>query len=258
MISARPAVIDDDQARWIRAFHSAPTAPLRLICFPHAGGSAIYYRPLAAALSLPIDVCAVQYPGRQDRHREPFVDDIRVLADQVAQVLPPDGVPTIFFGHSMGASVAFEVALRWEQLGHSPLRLFVSGRRAPSARADYQIPLATDDDVLAEIRTLAGTDNRLLDDEDILRMIIPAVRNDYRAVETYLAKPETVVSSPTIAMRGTLDPRVTSNDIERWRGHTSGAFALHSFGGGHFYLEQRWHQIAALVERHVSLEACAA
>ncbi|MFG1796157.1 thioesterase II family protein [Nocardia sp. NPDC049149] len=252
------SVDTEHQARWIRAFHPAPTATLRLICFPHAGGSAVYYRPLARALSLPIEVRAVQYPGRQDRMREPFIDDIRELAEQVALALPPDGVPTMFFGHSMGATVAFEVARRWERLGHSPIRLFVSGRRAPSLRADYQIPLATDDDVLTEIRRLAGTDDRLLAEDDLLRMIIPAVRNDYRAVETYLAEPEAVVSCPTVAMRGTQDPRVSGKDIEKWRGHTSGAFALHSFGGGHFYLEQRWDQVAALVERHVSFGACAA
>ncbi|WP_405162978.1 alpha/beta fold hydrolase [Nocardia sp. NBC_01499] len=235
-----------------------PTAALRLVCFPHAGGSAVYYQPLAAALSLPIEVCAVQYPGRQDRRNEPFVDDIRVLADRTAKVLPPDGVPTIFFGHSMGATVAFEVALRWESLGHSPIRLFVSGRRSPSARASYQIPLATEADVLAEIRHLNGTDNRLLADDDILRMIIPAVRNDYRAVEAYLAAPHTAVHCPTIAMCGNKDQRVSGLDIEKWRGHTNSAFAVHMFGGGHFYLEQRWQQVAELIERHVSLESRAA
>src|SRR3954451_24407618 len=49
---------------WLRNFHPAPAAPVRLVCFPHAGGAATYYHPLSRALADEADVLAVQYPGR--------------------------------------------------------------------------------------------------------------------------------------------------------------------------------------------------
>ena len=76
-----------ERSRWIRNFRPAPEAGMRLVCFPHAGGSASYYFPMATALSPEIDVYAVQYPGRQDRHSEPFVESIAELADEVVRMV---------------------------------------------------------------------------------------------------------------------------------------------------------------------------
>src|SRR3954470_18640700 len=101
---------------WLRRFREAPTAPVRLVCFPYAGGSASFYFPYARDLSPHTEVLAVQYPGRQDRRHEPGCAGIGRLADAIADVLPgQDERPYAFFGHSMGAVVAFEVALRLAQ-----------------------------------------------------------------------------------------------------------------------------------------------
>src|SRR4051794_26651503 len=99
------------QRLWVRRFHDAGDAGARLVCFPHAGGSASYFFRLSAALSPEFDVCAIQYPGRQDRYSEPFVETIDDLADRIYAALNPgiDG-PVAFYGHSMGAVLAFEVA----------------------------------------------------------------------------------------------------------------------------------------------------
>ena len=76
-----------DDGLWCRRFQAAPDAAHRLICLPHAGGSASYYVPVATALAPHVDVVALQYPGRQDRRREPLVDDIGTLADRVHDVV---------------------------------------------------------------------------------------------------------------------------------------------------------------------------
>src|SRR5580693_3664644 len=117
--------------RWVRHFHPSATAVSRLICFPHAGGSASYYFPVSAALSPNIEVLAVQYPGRQDRRNEKNLEDIGELADRAFEaVVPWSKGPVALFGHSMGAIVAFEVARRLERnAGISLLALIVSGRR---------------------------------------------------------------------------------------------------------------------------------
>ncbi|MFI1920517.1 thioesterase II family protein [Nocardia sp. NPDC020380] len=237
-----------ERVRWIRTFRAPETSSVRVVCFPHAGGAATYFHPLTARLDASIELLAVQYPGRQERRGESLIDDIGVLADQVAAVLPPDGKPTMFFGHSMGATVAFETARRWEMLGRSPIRLIASGRRAPSLRARHTIALDTDRDVLTEIERLNGTDTRLLEDEEMLSVIIPVIRNDYRAVEAYRCAPGATVGCAVLAVRGASDPRVTAADMERWRDHTTGSFATHTFSGGHFYLESRFEELASVIE----------
>jgi surfactin synthase thioesterase subunit len=116
--------------RWCRRYRPAAHAAVRLVCFPHAGGSAPFYLPMAAALSPGVDVVAIQYPGRQERRAERPIADLMVLADRICDVLggQPE-MPMTFFGHSMGALVAFEVARRLEADGHGPSRLFASADR---------------------------------------------------------------------------------------------------------------------------------
>src|SRR5204862_387521 len=80
------------------------TAAVRLVCLPHAGGSASYFHPVSTRFSPQVDVVALQYPGRQDRRHEPCISDMAELADQVtAEILTLEPKPTVFFGHSMGA-----------------------------------------------------------------------------------------------------------------------------------------------------------
>lgn len=106
---------------WFRLFSSAPDAAVRLLCLPHAGGSASFYFPVAQALSPSVEVLAVQYPGRQDRRMEPLIDDIHTLADRITEELSAyRDKPLALFGHSMGAVLGFEVAQRLEERGTGP------------------------------------------------------------------------------------------------------------------------------------------
>ncbi|MFD3417448.1 thioesterase II family protein [Streptomyces decoyicus] len=240
-----------DDGLWCRRFHPAPDAGRRLVCFPHAGGSASFYHPVSAALSPGVDVIAVQYPGRQDRRKEPAIDDIGLLADRIAEALEAwSDRPLTFFGHSMGALVAFEVARRLERNGHSPLRLFASGRRAPSAYRDEQVHRRDDDGIVAELRALSGTDSRVLDDEEMLRMVLPALRSDYKAVETYRSEPAAVVRCPVTVLVGDDDPKTSLDEARSWETHTTGDFALRVFPGGHFYLADRPQEVMTVLSDH--------
>jgi surfactin synthase thioesterase subunit len=222
---------------WVRRFHPSGEARARLVCLPHAGGSASFYFPLSKALAPEWDVLAVQYPGRQDRRHEPCIDNIPELADAVAGVLAPWlDRPVALFGHSMGATLAFEVASRLERDGVVPLAVFVSGRRAPSRSRVETAHRNDDDGLIAEVRSLAGTDSRIFADEDILRMALPAIRNDYRAAETYRYTGAAPLRAPIHAHVGTEDPKVTLAEARAWADHTTGEFSLRTYPGGHFYL----------------------
>lgn len=228
----------NDTDIWVRRFFPSAEAAVQLICLPHAGGSAPFYRPVAQALHPQIEVLAVQYPGRQDRHREPMIDNIADLADAVcAAVLDATDRPFGLFGHSMGALLGFEVALRLDRAGRSPERLFASGWRAPSRHRHEQVHKRDDEGILAELRTLSGTDQRIFGDDELLRMVLPAIRNDYRAVETYgPAAPGGRLRSPITALTGDSDPKASLDEVRDWRTHTDGEFDLHTYPGGHFFL----------------------
>ena len=242
-------VAADVEDNWFRRFKPSPEAKARLVCLPHAGGSATFYFPVAQALSPDIDVLAVQYPGRQDRRHEPFLTSIGAIADRVAELLSDKtDRPLGLFGHSMGAMVAYEVARRLEQAGTPVAGLFVSGRRAPSRQRDENVHTRTDDGVMAELRRLSGTEMDLLGDEDVVRMILPVVRNDYRAVETYRHTPGPPLSTSVVAFTGTDDPVASVDEVASWEDHTTGDFELVTLEGGHFFLTR--HQPVIL--RHLA------
>ncbi|MEI5103842.1 alpha/beta fold hydrolase [Streptomyces sp. PmtG] len=239
--------VADGSDLWLRRFHPAPDAPVRLVCFPHAGGSASFYFPVSAALHNDSEVAVLQYPGRQDRRNEPHVDDIGELADRIAPLVAPlFDRPVVFFGHSMGAIVAYEVARRLKEQEHTPAALFVSGRRAPSTHREEKVHLRDDDGLMDDVKALSGTDTQVLGDEEILRMVLPAIRSDYRAIETYGPENGTV-DCPITALIGDDDPKATVEETDVWRAHTTAAFDLQVFAGGHFFISSRAAEVIAVL-----------
>ncbi|MBT2479331.1 thioesterase II family protein [Streptomyces sp. ISL-94] len=237
------------EASWIRRFHPADGSSVRLVCLPHAGGSASFYFPMSQALAPAVDVMAIQYPGRQDRRHEPCIEDIGQLANAIAAVLEPWlDRPTALFGHSMGATLAFEVTRILEaKYDFTPEHLFVSGRRAPSLHRDERVHLAGDDGIVREMLALQGTDAAVLADDELLRMALPALRGDYKAIETYRAEPGATVRAAMTALTGDADPRVAVADADAWSAHTSGGFGRKVFPGGHFYLAAQQKEIVSVI-----------
>lgn len=246
----------DDSDNWIRRFGPVPDAAMRLICFPHAGGAASFYAPMSRAAKPEIDLRAVQYPGRQDRRKEPFLTSIDEIADRVAECLTNDaddrGTPLGLFGHSMGAMIAFEVAYRLERAGFPADAVFVSGRRAPSRHRDGEgLSGKPDEDVIDLLRRVNGIDIDSLDD-DIVAMIVAVFRHDYLAVENYrFARPEPL-RTPIVVFNGMSDPLTTMDEAEAWSAHTSAEFELRPLTGGHFFLAQHQNLILRVIADRLS------
>jgi surfactin synthase thioesterase subunit len=240
-----------DDNLWCRRYHPTRNATARLICLPHAGGSAPFFRPVSAALSPTVDVMAMQFPGRQDRRTEQPIDDMAVLADRIYDILrrqPP--LPLTFLGHSMGAIAAFEVIRRLEADGPTAVRLFASGRRAPSTYRDDKVHLRDDAGILAELRKLSGTASSLLGDDELMRAALPALRADYRATETYQCGTDVTVACPITVLTGDSDPKTTLDEAKAWAQHTTGPFDLRVYSGGHFFLTDHVDQIMKLLYQH--------
>lgn len=247
---------------WFRRF-TAPGDGPRLVCFPHAGGSATAYLPLARTLPADLDVVSVQYPGRQDRYRETPFTSIGALVEAVAGHLAEELVkdpsrPYALFGHSMGSLVAFETArlLAARELPAAQ-RLFLSGRGAPGPRTSGHYQFFDDADVLAEVRRLGGTDQSMLDNAEVMEMVLPGLRADYRALGGYRWREGEPLAAPVTVLVGDSDPMVSVEEAVTWREHTRGDFALKVFSGGHFYLADHLGEIAATVSEGLLAKAAA-
>ncbi|MEU5418578.1 thioesterase II family protein [Streptomyces sp. NPDC001407] len=233
---------------WIRSFHPAPQAPVRLLCLPHAGGSASAYFALSRELAPRVEVLAVQYPGRQDRRDEPLLDSIEALRDGVAEALTPWlDRPVALFGHSMGAVVAYELArLLCQDAGVPLTHLFVSGRGDPAGELGLPLDELDDRAMITALDDLGGTDTRFLGDEEMLRLVAPAIRSDYRAVRTYRHTPGPRLTCPVTALVGDADGMVPVGEAAKWRAYTSADFRLEVFRGGHFYLAEQFREVGEL------------
>ncbi|GAA1429179.1 alpha/beta fold hydrolase [Streptomyces thermospinosisporus] len=227
--------------------HTRPEHPeRRLVCFPHAGGAASFFRPWSQYADPATELLAVQYPGRENRFREALIPTMDPLASAVTEALlalPP--LPTVLFGHSMGAAVAYETLLRLQQAGAGHFtRLCVSGK-SPDGAAGRAV--RTDEEVVEAVRSLGGTHAAVLDDPDLRELLLPAIRNDYRLIDGYRRRADApLLRADVHALTGDRDPQVTPEQAARWGALASGSFTLTVLEGDHFYLVPAAERVARL------------
>lgn len=216
-----------------------PRAQLRLFCFPYAGGSALTYRGWAQGLPEKIEVCAVQLPGRGNRLHEPSFTHHSPLIESLAHALFPFfDRPFAFFGHSMGAVLAYELSRRLRAEHRlEPLQLFVSGRRAPHIpKLDpptYNLP---EPEFVAELKRLGGTPQEVFTHPELMQLTLPLLRADFCLTETYRYLPGEPLNCSIAAFGGLRDKEVRRAYLEGWRSHTRAAFSLQMLNGDHFFI----------------------
>lgn len=225
--------------RWLAYRESNPRARTRVFCFPYAGGGASVYRGWAAALPGDLEVCPVQLPGRESRLRDQPYTELPPLVATLADVLPPYfDLPFVFFGHSLGSLVAFELARELRRRGGpQPLHLFASGRRAPQLPArEEPIHDLPEPQFIEKLRELNGTPEEVLAHVELMRLLLPILRADFSVNETYAYVPEPPFDFGISAFGGLGDEDVTREDLAAWNEHTRGRFRLRMLPGDHFFL----------------------
>ena len=211
----------------------APGA-LRLFCFPHAGGGVATYQSWAERLPRSIAVV----PMRPPRPKKP--DNMAELVAAWADAIQPYvDEPFAFFGHSMGAVVAFEVARLLRRHNQAMPRLLVaSGARAPQFRRGHvPPPEPAEAEFIDALRRLQGTPPEVLENPGLMQWILPALREDAAIYRHYTYAEEPPLDCPIRAYGGTDDPNVSRAQLEAWGDQTTASFAVRVIPGGHFYLQ---------------------
>ncbi|MGW2048307.1 thioesterase II family protein [Streptomyces sp. NPDC001858] len=236
-----------DAKKWFRVHRRAVDPRLRLVCLPHAGGTAQLFHGWPALLPADIEVLAVRYPGRQDRLAEPCIEDMATLADTIEDALRPWlDRPLALFGHSMGACVAYEVALRLEARGIVPEHLLVSAHEAPQWAEHVALHDADDETLITHVRALGDLHSEAYDIPELRDLLLPALRSDYRLIEGYHPPNPAPVKAPITAYVGQDDPSCVLDGVLAWSGLTApGSFELRPFPGDHFYLVAREAEMVA-------------
>jgi surfactin synthase thioesterase subunit len=229
---------DDARDRWIVRLKPRPEATLRVFCFPYAGAGSTVFRGWLPFVPDDVELCVVVPPGREAA----LTDFPTVTALATAAIVPYLDRPYAIFGHSLGASIGFEVARALEAAGRpSPLVFVPSGRRAPTV-ASRRAPIAglPDDDAFLDAIARSNGPDPAFDafraEPELVAMVMPLLRADFTLVEAYRPLSERPLACPITAFAAYDDPHAPEDAILPWLEQTTAAFAHRMFAGTHLYL----------------------
>ncbi|MBV9823305.1 MAG: thioesterase [Actinobacteria bacterium] len=223
---------------WLLRRLPRPEAPLRMYCLAHSGGSPGEY--LMWAERLPdVEVWGLQLPGHGARMMEPAHTAMpELVADLVAGV--DFTAPYVLFGHSLGAAIAYEVAVALRERGAAlPTALVLSSFAAPGRHRSTELAHLDEAVLLASLEEQFGPlPDELRDDPDWLEMTVETLRADLRIVDSYRPTETDPLPCPLLVLGGSADDTVTETDLAAWRPRTTDDFRLHLLPGGHFYFRE--------------------
>ena len=233
---------------------------LRLFCFAYAGGGAATFLPWQNGLDPAIEVCAIQLPGRGTRMAEapPAVLGplVQTLAEEIAR---HRDLPFAFFGHSLGALLAFEVA-RYGAMRRfpGPQHLFMSGCDAPQTRAPSRnLHLLGDEALIEALREYNGTPAEVLASRDLMAIVLPAIRADFALVEDYRYRPGLRLGMPITVLAGTRDAHCQGELMVQWKRETAAGCALEWFEGDHFFIDDQRDAVLSCINKALDLRQMA-
>lgn len=240
---------------WFLRFSRSSTPSLRLFCFPFAGSSASVFRRWIEVLPEQVEVMAVQLPGRENRLREPCMNEM----DEILVKLEPEiervlDLPFVFFGHSLGALVAFEVLRRLEARGqHRAELFFASGGLAPHTCTVRDEPLRlTSEEILEDLRRISSAHRALLDDPEVLSLMLPMLQADFEMYANYRYRENAPIHTPIVAIRGAADTYITQDSQLEWERHTAARFAFHTIPGSHLFMLDSPEALLSLVNGYLA------
>lgn len=227
--------------KWIELYKPESKSKVRLFCFHHGGGGASTFYKWAEKLPKTIELATVQLPGRESRFSEPLLQNMEDVIDELLKNFKGYLEKTfVFFGHSIGAKICFELTRALRRSGLSlPSHLIVSGCNAPHLPSRRR-PIHTlpDEELIPELLIYNGTPPEILgDNNEIIKLYLPIIRADFKISEKYQFKIEEALPCNITAIHGKEDPTVQEDDVLKWDYHTASEFRYFSVSGDHFFIK---------------------
>lgn len=250
--TARVTLVTGTASAWFSVPRPQPSAEFTLYCFPYAGsGASCFFQWARAFEAHGIEVRSVQLPARENRLRDAPLTSIDAIVTALVGLLDESSRrPFGFFGHSMGATVAFELALACQRdARRGPKFLVASGASAPQLTITSD-PLHELDDqqfIQAVSERYGGIPAAVLENEELLSLILPALRADMRAIETYQFSGGQSLKCPLYIYGGTEDVQVSESDIDAWQEVNPPQFTKQLLSGDHFFINDHRDLLVELI-----------
>ncbi|HEY4004425.1 MAG TPA: alpha/beta fold hydrolase [Pseudonocardia sp.] len=217
-------------------------ADLKLFCFPWSGAGKSAYRPLAEAMPSAVQIVSVQPPA------ESGLDAIAdSLAETLAETIDDPGTGRFaFFGHSLGALMAYAVARR---LPVKPEQLILSASRSPATPPPVTLHELPDEELDDGLARMGGMSPERLADKDFMARFRPRIRADLATCETYRAPlgADSSIDVPITAWAGRSDWYASPWLVRQWRHFAGHRFELRQFDGDHFFINDMGSWVNALL-----------
>jgi surfactin synthase thioesterase subunit len=233
--------------------HVNPNTKVRLFCLPYAGGSSAAYHPWKGALG-GIELRPVELAGRGRR----IADDMyRNAEEAVADVLKMIRAelysgPYMLFGHSMGAMIAYELAHKIREEGlPAPRHIFFSGKGAVHIQRPDKTKyhLLSEDDFKSEVIQLGGTPPEFFEHKELMELLLPLLKNDFKIAETYHMKGEIIPLDYDISVLLGDKDDFNAQQREEWALHTTKTCHFYHFPGGHFFINDEQKAILDIISK---------
>lgn len=239
---------------WLPHAGQCEASRLRLFCFSYAGGGTAVFQRWRTQLAPQIEVCPVLTPGREGRFREDCIDDFDTMVSHIITAITPWlDQPFAFYGHSMGSLLAHAITqqLRKKHLP-KPLHLFVAAHRAPHLKYRFpSVQAASNDRVVAWLNRFQGIPEAILDNEDIMKIMLPRLRADLAVCESFQYRDTDVLDCPITAFSATEDTIVTNADIADWHTHTRAEFELIEIEGPHLFIRDSHNPCLSIIQKRL-------
>ena len=235
---------------WLKPILQVDAPEKHLLFFPWAGAGIEGVFPWRKLLPPRVAFSGVQLPGRGSRFGEKPASSLETIIEEtVAAIAAAKQKPTVLYGHSFGALLAYEVCDRLEQRSIARIeRLVVSGASAPTHLSQEQrIAHLSEEDFFSEVKALNGIPPQLLAIPNMVKLFLPILRADFEVYERYtFDTARAPIRSPIVVCTGREDPCTSEEGIACWRQMTSGPCEIHVFDGGHFFIEAHSQHILRL------------
>ena len=237
---------------WFHIWDSKIDPSLRLFCFPYAGGGASAFRDWVSFLPDDVELVALQLPGRENRINEPPYTELPLLINQLQiSITSFLDVPSVFFGHSMGGTTAYELAYHLHQCGMTlPMRLVLSGSKTPHTPNRrpimYSLP---EQEFKQRLMEMNGTPPDLLHNQELMDLLGPTLRADMQLVETWNREVSYPLEIPITVLGGETDEEVWHSELIEWEQYTNNEFEIFMFEGDHFFLHSEFPSVIGCINQ---------